>query len=40
MNKKTEVEKKVDKLNQLYQFYQNISKTRDPEKTYKPKKEK
>jgi len=40
MNKKTEIERKVEKLNQLYQFYQKISKTQDSEKTYQPKKEK
>lgn len=40
MTKKTKIEKKVIKLNQLYQFYQKISKARETEKSYQTKKNK
>jgi hypothetical protein len=34
MNKKTMVERKVEKLNQLYQFYKKISKIKERKKPY------
>lgn len=37
MTQKTEIEKKVEKLNQLYQFYKKISQVRDPKNSYQPK---
>lgn len=35
MKKKTEIEKKVEKLNQLYQFYKKISTVKESEQVYK-----
>lgn len=35
MKKKTEIEKKVEKLNQLYQFYKKIPKLKTPQKSTK-----
>lgn len=37
MKKKTMVERKVEKLNQLYQFYKKISKIKESQTEYQPK---